>query len=214
MEIVEGGLRPTMITLEDLTSGQLTYSGGAIRLAETGRIVQPVIDAYPATIAVSPTGFITFTREAPLSRMNQPTASASRYGVIGDALVTMPNGEERAVAINSWLTGPGQRVIVLNDSVRGDADRFRMIDLFNPAGERIDPQLPNGWRYATAQEAHDRAILGFLLKDEETSRMIKEAMNLGIENADGEPITNYYEAGEWLEAKLDTTPGLTALLME
>ena len=98
-EIVAGSITGNQITMADLTGGQLTASGGAIREVGTGRIVQPLQVEYPAQLDVMDSGQIIFSRETSQEVTASPTASASRRGATGTVDMFLPSGQQVSVEV-------------------------------------------------------------------------------------------------------------------
>jgi hypothetical protein len=157
----EYGTEP--ISMQDLTGGLYTVSSGAIRNAENGRVAQWLDPLNSWTATVGESGSIFLTRESPISQLNAETSATTRRGLIGEATLITPEGPAPVAIDEPWLSAPGSRIIVLADSKAGDPGRFRSVDLYDKAGNRVEPLIEPGWRYATGQEVQDRAVASWLM---------------------------------------------------
>lgn len=204
-------ITPESVSLYDLTQGQLSASGGFIRDAASGRIVQPLRAEYPAVLNVMPTGQLLFQRETASTAVNSPVAAKSRYGAAGQTTLTLPNGEQSTFEARPWMQGQGQRTLIRELAAPGESQRFHEVRVYDEAGQAVEPFIPEGWRYATGQETLDRAIVKQLIKAQ--SEMLKEMVDLGMVDENGDAITDVYEAAGYVAAEMSVTPSLTSVLI-
>lgn len=210
-EIMGDTITGNMLTMYELTGGVFNASGGAIRDAATGRIVQPLQPEYPAQLSVMPGGQLIFSRETAAGVANDPTASYSRRGATGNAEILLPNGETRSVEVAPWLTGQDTQTLVRDLSLPGDEYRFRPMSIYTEAGQAVEPDIPVGWRYATPEENIDRGLIGEMARTRTDE--LREMVALGMVDQNGEPITDVYEAAEYAAYLMTVTPSLSSVLM-
>ena len=92
---------------------------------------------------------------------------------------------------------------------------FELVAMFDEAGNAIEPEIPPGWRYATPEEVIDRGFAGDLArsKDADIRQVLRDMVDLGMVDENGEPITDVYEAALYLTSQMSVTPSLSSVLM-
>jgi hypothetical protein len=163
------------ISLADFTGGLYTIKGGAVWNVEQNKLAIFLDPLNPSTATMDIEGGVSLVRESAIKQLNAPVAAGTRRGVIGDVTMAGPHGPETVAISEPWLTAPGNRVIVLEGSSPGDYGRFRTVSLYDEAGNRIEPDIPPGFRYATGEEVHDRAVASWLMHNakDEIARMLE-----------------------------------------
>lgn len=143
-------------------------------------------------MAVNQMGDISLLSPVDRSNINERIFAQGRYGASANVQLELPTGESPEFNVTSWLTRENDRLLVREGSAPGERDRYKYAsDIFRRL-DYIPTEAPTGWRFATAEEALSRGLIGRIIEDQR--QLVDDMVALGVIGPDGKPIRTPYEA--------------------
>lgn len=207
MQVIDGEVTNTGASLETLSGGAYRLQGvrpgdlfGYVIDAQSGRIYSTITLENPASMVINQAGDISLMSPIDESRINEKIFAQGRYGASADIQLELPTGEAPSFNTTSWLTRENDRLLVREGSAPGEVGRYAyQSDIFGKTDYR-EFDAPSGWRFATADEALSRGLIGRIIEDQRA--LVDDMVALGVPGPDGLPVKTPYAAAAVLAAQV------------
>lgn len=183
------------ITWDDLTSGRLSVIGGTIRDSLTGRIIGNLPSSGDVSVVDLGGGAMVYANSVDPKMVNRrlyPVGAEGApnrggyYAISGTADIAAPDGSLYQLEIRLSAVGPiGTRLAVKLDG--GEITQFVHL---------ASPQLPEGFRWATADEAMSLALEGYIARN--FRYQVNQLVAAQVQDENGQDIANQSDAIAYL----------------
>lgn len=182
-------------TIDILTNNRYTIIGSQVRDRGTGRIVWNIPVSRDFSVVTTAGGRVLLSNDTPQSGINASRLERGGYAVGFAGEVALPDGSVRQFSADyTAVTTLGERLAI----DEGKIGRYRFVYVSNAIDPRTGqlPQLPTGLRWATAQEAIERAIVGELFDKQRA--LLDELTKLDLTDENGNPLDNQSDVAAYL----------------